>query len=106
MQNLIDRLRDSFCGAWSIAGMCAEMAVMDERRTEPRYLVDQSALISVDEHTSLECLIHDISTQGIKITMPDASVVPSTFFLMASYLGDQVCKVVWRTDEMIGAKFV
>ena len=78
---------------------------MDERRSEPRYRMDQSALITIDEHTSLGCLIHDISTHGVKITMPDASVVPVTFLLMASYLGDQVCKVVWRTDEMIGATF-
>ena len=79
---------------------------MDERRSQPRCRVDQNGLITVDEHTSMACLIHDISSSGIKITMPDAKAVPSTFLIMASYLGDQVCRVVWRNDEMIGAIFV
>lgn len=86
--------------------MCAEMAVMDERRTEPCYRVNQSALITVDKPTSMECQTHEMSIHNIKITMPDASVVPVTFLLMASYLGEYVCKIVWRTDEMIGATFV
>ena len=54
----------------------------------------------------MACLIHDISAGGVRITMPDAKVVPTTFVLMATYLGDHVCRVVWRTDEMIGAMFV
>lgn len=78
---------------------------MDDRRIKFRCLVDQQGLITVDEHTSLGCLIHDISTHGIKITMPDAAAVPMTFLLIASYLGEQVCKIAWRTDEMIGATF-
>lgn len=85
--------------------MGAEMTDMDERRTEARWRVDQDGLISLDEHTSMGCLIHDISASGIKITLPNAKDVPDTFLLMASYLGDQVYQVVWRTDEMIGAKF-
>jgi hypothetical protein len=86
--------------------MREEMTDMDERRSQPRSRVDQNGLITVDEHTSMACLIHDISAGGVRITMPDAKVVPTTFVLMATYLGDHVCRVVWRTDEMIGAMFV
>ena len=82
------------------------MPDMDNRRTESRCRIDQPGLITLDEHTSVGCLIHDISTHGIKITMPDATVVPMTFVLMASDLGEQLCTVVWRTDEMIGATFL
>jgi hypothetical protein len=85
--------------------MGVEMTDMDERRTEARCHVDQAGLITLDEHTSMGCLIHDISTSGIKITLLNAEDVPDTFLLMASYLGEQVYRVVWRTDEMIGAKF-
>lgn len=85
--------------------MGAEMTDMDERRTEARCRVDQDGLITLDEHTSVGCVIHDISATGIKITLPNAKDVPDTFLLMASYLGEQVYRVVWRTDEMIGAKF-
>jgi len=82
------------------------MPDMDDRRTESRCRVDQNGLITLDEHTTLGCLVHDISTHGIKITMPDASLVPTIFVLMASYLGEQPCVVKWRTDEMIGATFL
>jgi hypothetical protein len=78
---------------------------MDERFTEFLWHIDQQGLITVDEHTSLGCLIHDISSHCIKITMPDAAAVPMTFVLIASYLGEQVCKIAWRTDEMICATF-
>jgi hypothetical protein len=77
-----------------------------ERRAAPRFRSDETGSIAVDEHTQLACLVHDVSLGGVKITLPDADRVPSTFLLEAPPLdGIKVCRVVWRTDEMIGAQF-
>ncbi|KQP40983.1 hypothetical protein ASF49_19800 [Methylobacterium sp. Leaf104] len=62
--------------------------------------------MTVDEHTEIACLVHDFSLGGVKITLPDAALVPTTFLLTAPPLdGVKVCSIVWRTDEMIGAQF-
>ena len=65
----------------------------------------QAGLIAVDEHTSIGCWVHDISAQDVEIVVPDTSVVPEVFMLTSS---DQeaikVCRTLWRTDEMIGAR--
>lgn len=65
----------------------------------------QAGLIAVDEHTSIGCWVHDISAQDVEIIVPDTSVVPEVFMLTSS---DQeaikVCRTLWRTDEMIGAR--
>ncbi|MGU3362120.1 PilZ domain-containing protein [Methylobacterium sp. M6A4_1b] len=81
-------------------------ALSSERRTEPRFRSDEAGRITVDEHTEIACLVHDFSLSGVKITLPDANLVPSTFLLAAPPLdGVKVCSIVWRTDEMIGAQF-
>ncbi|WP_110351857.1 PilZ domain-containing protein [Methylobacterium sp. B4] len=81
------------------------MSYIENRRSEPRTRVNEGGLITLDEHTSIGCFVHDISAGGIKITLLDAISVPNTFVLIAPCVGDKVCQVVWRTDEMIGAKF-
>ncbi|TXM65852.1 PilZ domain-containing protein [Methylobacterium sp. WL120] len=79
---------------------------MVERRTVERQRTDGVGSIAVDEHTSLACLIYDISDFGVRLTLPQAEAVPATFVLNASCLSaTRVCKVAWRTDESIGAKF-
>jgi hypothetical protein len=81
------------------------MSYFEDRRSEPRIRVNERGLVTLDEHTSAGCFVHDISTGGVKITLLDAKAVPDTFVLSAPDLGVKVCNVVWRTDEMIGAKF-
>ena len=79
---------------------------MTERRAAERMRSDAVGSIAVDEHTSLACLIYDISDVGIRITLPQAETVPARFVLDAPCLGDaRVCRVAWRTDESIGAQF-
>ncbi|KQO92012.1 hypothetical protein ASF33_17635 [Methylobacterium sp. Leaf92] len=81
------------------------MSYTEDRRSEPRIRVNDKGLITLDEHTSVGCFVHDVSAGGVKITLLDAKAVPSTFVLSAPDLGEKVCAIVWRTDEMIGAKF-
>ncbi|KQO73342.1 MULTISPECIES: PilZ domain-containing protein [unclassified Methylobacterium] len=79
---------------------------MQDRRAEPRILSDETGSITLDEHTEIACLVHDVSLGGVRITLPDAARVPSPFLLTAPPLdGIKLCHVVWRTDEMIGVQF-
>ena len=61
---------------------------MTERRAAERMRSDAVGSIAVDEHTSLACLIYDISDVGIRITLPQAETVPARFVLDAPCLGD------------------
>ena len=77
-----------------------------ERRATQRKRTDGTGSISIDEHSSVGCIVYDISENGIRVTLPDAGVVPSVFVLTAPFLDKTfVCEVAWRNEESIGAKF-
>ena len=79
---------------------------MNERRSVERRRIDEAGLIAVDEHTSIPCLVYDVSVGGARLTLPNAEVVPTTFVLDAPCLArTQVCVVMWRSEECIGAQF-
>lgn len=79
---------------------------MQDRRAEPRQRINDSGVIALDEHRSIPCLVYDLSSRGVRLTMPDTSEVPATFLLSSRHLTDaRVCVAVWRTPEEIGARF-
>ncbi|GAB6843757.1 hypothetical protein HNR00_003437 [Methylorubrum rhodinum] len=82
------------------------MLTNPERRIEPRHRIGEGGSVALDEHTSIGCLVHDLSESGVRITLPDAAAIPEVFLLSASCLPSAaVCRVVWRNDETIGARF-
>lgn len=82
------------------------MLTKPERRNEPRQRIGGDGSVALDEHTTIGCLVHDLSESGVRITLPDAAAIPEVFLLSASCLpAAAVCRVVWRNDEMIGARF-
>lgn len=77
-----------------------------ERRASQRERTDGTGSISIDEHSSVGCIIYDVSENGVRVTLPEAEIVPSVFVLSAPFLSKTfVCEVAWRTEESIGAKF-
>ncbi|MBB2961341.1 PilZ domain-containing protein [Methylobacterium sp. R2-1] len=75
-------------------------------RLEQAPTVVEAGLIAVDEHTSIECWVHGISAQHVEITVLDTSLIPDVFMLTSSPLDPlKVCCTLWRTDEMIGARY-
>ncbi len=77
-----------------------------ERRASLRTRLDESGLIAVDEHTTLPCLIYDLSEHGVRLVSLDATCVPEVFLLAARPFAEpRVCRVVWRGSEEIGARF-
>lgn len=62
--------------------------------------------IAIDEHTHKGCVIQDATDLGASLVMIDTTSVPDAFVLYSLHFDRaQPCKVVWRTDEVIGAWF-
>ena len=75
---------------------------MPERRSALRAFVDEAGIITIDEHTTIPCVVYDMSESGVRLTMLSTAQVPDTFILDAPWVGSSVCEVVWRTDESLG----
>ena len=78
---------------------------MNERRTQPRTRIDVPGRICLDEHRSLSCLVYDRSEVGVRVTLPEADLIPDTFLLEIEQAPTfYVCRLVWRRGEEIGAQ--
>ena len=77
---------------------------MLNRRSAERYRVSDAGLISIDEHTSIPCVVYDVSDAGVRLTMLSTAEVPDTFLLEAPCVGISLCTVAWRNDEALGAR--
>ena len=67
-------------------------------------LTSSNGRIAVDEHSSLACLVHDVSATGLSLTVLDGAEVPVTFLLFVGS-DTHVCHIVRRSDEQIDACF-
>lgn len=77
---------------------------MLERRSEVRTLVDEAGTIIIDEHTTIPCVVYDLSESGVHLTMLSTAEVPNTFILDGPSVASRICEVVWRTDESLGVR--
>jgi hypothetical protein len=80
----------------------------EERRTSKRCHLYHIVKIQIGADTApRECLILDISDEGVRIYVVGFDV-PDEFVLLLS--GDDIVrekyKVIWRRDREVGAKFV
>jgi hypothetical protein len=79
-------------------------AVMFERRSAPRTILNETGIISVDEHRSLPCIVYDRSAGGVRIALPDTEIVPDRFILSIDASNEiLVCQAIWRKADEIGA---
>lgn len=78
---------------------------MIERRAHPRLRLEMPGRICIDEHRSLSCLVYDQSEGGVRVTLPDADLIPETFLLELNEAPSFfICRTVWRKGEEIGAQ--
>ncbi|MCJ2023520.1 PilZ domain-containing protein [Methylobacterium sp. J-067] len=78
---------------------------MIERRALPRTRLDVPGRICLDEHRSVSCLVYDRSERGVRVTLPEADLIPDTFLLEIEQAPTFfVCRLVWRKGEEIGAQ--
>lgn len=76
---------------------------MLERRSQSRTHLNVVGKISIEEHQSLPCIVFDRSTAGVRVTLPDAELVPNFFVLTIVLTGEVlVCSAAWRRGDEIG----
>jgi hypothetical protein len=86
----------------------AEKSYIKQRQT-PRQREDRRVWIDAGNGAPVEeCTLWDISEAGVRVTVDTPRNVPYEFFLVLSKDGKlrRRCRVVWRSDDQIGACFV
>jgi hypothetical protein len=80
-----------------------------KQRQAPRQRENRKVWLDAGNGAPLqECTLWDISDAGVRLTVETPHAVPFEFFLALSKDGKarRKCRVVWRSDEQIGARFV
>jgi PilZ domain len=79
------------------------------KKREARKSVQQAAWVTLEGgFAARQCMVHDMSSSGAKITIADASVLTGRVrlaFSRDSRTG-RMCKVVWRRGKSFGVKFI
>ncbi len=58
-------------------------------------------------HSTMYCVVRDISDTGARLQIPNAMQVPDTFELIIELDGfEAACEVAWRNETELGLKFV
>jgi hypothetical protein len=83
------------------------MAVTKKR--EVRKSLQQPGWITLEGgFAARQCVVHDMSSSGAKITIDDSNVLPAR--LRLAFTRDartgRNCEVVWRRGKVLGVKFV
>ena len=79
------------------------------KKREVRRSVQQTAWVTLEGgFAARECLVHDMSSTGAKITISDSSVLSGRVRLAFSRDANKgrQCQVVWRRGRSFGVKFV
>lgn len=78
------------------------------RPREHRRKAFKAGIISYQNHAlTVDCVIRDISSSGVKLQFQEGVMVPEHFALTIPMEGKRVdCQVRWRHKDQIGAVFV
>jgi hypothetical protein len=79
------------------------------KKREARKSLRQPGWITLEGgFAARQCVVHDISSTGAKITIDDPNVLPAR--LRLAFVRDartgRNCEVVWRRGKSVGVKFV
>ena len=80
-----------------------------KQRQAPRQRENRPVWIDAGDGSSLQtCTLWDISEAGVRINVDTPAGVPFEFFLVLSKDGKvrRRCRVIWRSDDQIGACFL
>jgi hypothetical protein len=78
--------------------------MIEERRRQPRTVVEESALLSA-EGAVVGCIIRNISADGAAIDVDNAAKLPRRFRLIRSDSEVKDCSAVWISQNRIGVIF-
>jgi hypothetical protein len=79
----------------------------EDRRGAPRRRVLKAAIVAYnDRHSTLPCMVRDLSATGARLRADNSIAIPDTFELIVELDGLEArCEVVWRRDGEVGVKF-
>ena len=84
------------------------MALANKKR-EARRSVQQTGWVTLEGgFAARQCVVHDVSSAGAKITVSDSSVLSGRIKLAFSRDANtgRRCEVVWRRGKTFGVKYV
>jgi PilZ domain-containing protein len=77
-----------------------------DRRKHFRVEWNQPATIyDLDRKLERPCILSDFSNGGAQITGVRANTIPDVFVLQITRSDNRRCRVLWRTDDTLGAEF-
>jgi hypothetical protein len=79
--------------------------MLQDRRRAQRHALGCTAQIKFDAAPPLDCLVADLSEDGVRVVAP-STAVPEEFMLLLDGAASRACSVVWRLDDEIGAEFL
>lgn len=79
-----------------------------KQRQAPRQREERRVWIDAGNGIVQECTLWDISEAGVRITVDSPREVPFEFVLLLSKDGKtrRRCRVVWRSEDQVGARFL
>jgi hypothetical protein len=77
--------------------------MLNDRREAERHVVNRPAKL-LESPSVRECTIRDISGTGVKLVVP-GGLASDQFTLFDGEAIEHRCLVIWRPDELIGARF-
>ncbi len=79
----------------------------DDRRSQLRVRVLKRALIVFGNgHCTMRCQILDVSDAGAMVRPNDILLCPNEFLLKPEIGAPRYCEVVWRSNAMLGVRYV
>ena len=85
------------------------MALVIDKKRAARKSVSQPGWITLEGgFAARQCVVHDMSITGAKVTIEDSNSLPAKLRLAFSRDArtGRACEVVWRRGKSVGVKFV
>lgn len=81
--------------------------IVKKNRSLPRRRILKGAIATFNQrHSTLACVVKDISEHGCRLAVPGSINLPDTFELIIELDGWVVpCAVIWRRADEVGATF-
>jgi PilZ domain len=77
-----------------------------EHRRTPRHRVLKEGRIVIRDHSTIDCVVRDLSQTGAKLRLPDSIHLPETFDLLLVRDATIVpVRLAWRKGDLVGVAF-
>jgi hypothetical protein len=78
----------------------------DRRKNFPLEWNCLATIHDSERHLARPCILSSFSNGGAQITGVRAGTIPDEFVLQITRDDGRVCRVIWRTDDVLGVEFI